>query len=42
MWMDGSYYLLQVSVRVRDKSELSTLSVDDLISLFRDEVAAYR
>ncbi|KAF6995614.1 hypothetical protein CFC21_012080 [Triticum aestivum] len=31
-----------VTVRVRDKRELSTMSVDDLISLLRDEVAAYR
>ncbi|KAF6989926.1 hypothetical protein CFC21_007198 [Triticum aestivum] len=31
-----------VDVRVRDKPERSKMSVDDLISLLRDEVAAYR
>ena len=31
-----------VSVRLRDKPEFFPMSVDDLISLFRDEVAAYR
>uniref|UniRef100_A0A0E0LTF6 threonine--tRNA ligase n=1 Tax=Oryza punctata TaxID=4537 RepID=A0A0E0LTF6_ORYPU len=32
----------QVSVRVRDKAELATVSIDDIITRFKEEVAAYK
>ncbi|KAF0932622.1 hypothetical protein E2562_010492 [Oryza meyeriana var. granulata] len=32
----------QVSVRVRDKAELATVSIDDIITHFKEEVAAFK